>query len=1246
MEHKITLTVYFDFDNTICFNRFQGEGRLIDPQLNYEIVGAIEKFNQMKTVEVKVLTARRDIKVVEDYLKEQRINVDLVLSSAAFAMGDYSADGKGKLMASHNPEKHIVALIDDIQDYLLFAVTHFQSLGMKFIPVVATPFKTTRDYLEEIIVKYTNMTTGKIFQPVDYEIMREKYLKEDYLTGGRADGQPDSKYDPEQLAIGIKIEKEHTDDPEVAKEIAKDHLEEIPDYYTRLLKMEKEAGIDDKEESLQESIVFSDEDAVFNFDKWGREEDILYLAGLSGSGKSTLGRELAKKYNAEYIELDLIEGKLVEKYGLDKLNKMSENDFFDLFYEYMLKESKGKKAVAEGIHILFFNTKELYDKPIIIKGTSYFASAIRSVKRNIDTDDKTPWAILMRGTLRNNHELEGLLSKFKKELNEHTSDKEIFSIDNILDETISRHKLDTGDSKEELEIAKILQTIDHGYVYKGKVYLDKVREVWKLQKPETTLKYKAGICGDKTLLVEYLFKKYLPDYKVDMYYLRLATRSNVYTQTGHIFPIVTSPSGEKIYIDNSRTSFRYSRFKTEEEVFHSWKMRLQKFKVSIYKISNKEFNSLIGSPMKDFDFYKKENLVYGKLTKDVIEESLYILTEEVPVDSFDSIADYEKWWLKTFKKKEYKKATNWKLQSPESYEKTKKGNCIDLAIFHHRNLSVLLKNGAIKSLELAYVADFNDGEITEGHMFNFVETNDHKFFNVGNRLHGPFKSFQDMADTQNAIIYREHGEDLTGKTYFILDPKKIKPGMNRREIRKIVAKTKPMDVKVKKLNYKVLNEHNIQYSDMKKQYPDGGWFHKRWAGIKWVAGKPLRHRCEVLVFHGDMLYMRRYDHMERHDPNWKYTIPGGGSEEALGLHDSILVEREAQEEANLKLKNLKFSGIIKTKFFGENGSKFMPFDGKLSSWAQEMVDAGFAYAGDWSKIYIADYDGDSTNIIDPIDLDKDMREFGKFYDIESVLPILREEHIEAIKALRPYFLGASENLKESIQESMLLVKKSDELDEYILNLGKDEISYRGEIFKVQEVDVYMDREKNVLVDEAMMIYMGWSSHPRQALKMFTQDQEVILDFDNMIAHKVRLFVNKAYEPSSQKDMVLPEDGRLAPLASLEGHIVDGVKAILEEHDIKVTNEESNDIFLFVYEDRIIGFDENENVYKSLVEGIKQTSKPFVLNEAGIENNMYSFRISDELFAKLKERVKFMIYEVDIDKYRPNNNLHQTLLKTI
>lgn len=66
------------------------------------------------------------------------------------------------------------------------------------------------------------------------------------LTGllkgvGKHKEVPVTKFDPEQVKMGLEVEKEHTDSPAIAQQITKDHLAEIPDYYTRLKKMEDEA---------------------------------------------------------------------------------------------------------------------------------------------------------------------------------------------------------------------------------------------------------------------------------------------------------------------------------------------------------------------------------------------------------------------------------------------------------------------------------------------------------------------------------------------------------------------------------------------------------------------------------------------------------------------------------------------------------------------------------------------------------------------------------------------------------------------------------------------------------------------------------------------------------------------------------------------------------------------------------------------------------------------------------------------
>ena len=68
---------------------------------------------------------------------------------------------------------------------------------------------------------------------------------------GEALGIDWSKYDVEQFRMGMDVELEHgtensvtnvtNDDPLITGKIALAHLNEFPDYYTRLLELEEEA---------------------------------------------------------------------------------------------------------------------------------------------------------------------------------------------------------------------------------------------------------------------------------------------------------------------------------------------------------------------------------------------------------------------------------------------------------------------------------------------------------------------------------------------------------------------------------------------------------------------------------------------------------------------------------------------------------------------------------------------------------------------------------------------------------------------------------------------------------------------------------------------------------------------------------------------------------------------------------------------------------------------------------------------
>ncbi|MDO8640239.1 MAG: DUF5661 family protein [Nitrosarchaeum sp.] len=74
----------------------------------------------------------------------------------------------------------------------------------------------------------------------------EHSIMKSFIGKGRYNEIKDKnpEIDPDELAMGIKVEMEHTSDPEIAKRIALDHLVEVypkvSHYYTYLKKMEKQ----------------------------------------------------------------------------------------------------------------------------------------------------------------------------------------------------------------------------------------------------------------------------------------------------------------------------------------------------------------------------------------------------------------------------------------------------------------------------------------------------------------------------------------------------------------------------------------------------------------------------------------------------------------------------------------------------------------------------------------------------------------------------------------------------------------------------------------------------------------------------------------------------------------------------------------------------------------------------------------------------------------------------------------------
>lgn len=187
------------------------------------------------------------------------------------------------------------------------------------------------------------------------------------LVGGLADNKKDSEFSRKALEQGIKVEREHTDDPKKAKEIAKDHLVEHPKYYAALKQMEEHL-----EEQEKKAVV------------------IAHIAGPSGAGKTTLLEEIKKTlpdlvvkdlddFDHEARKLPEFQGKK-RSWDAGKLEQLHRHrqKAIDAF----ITQNADKPIVFGGHHIENSNVTELPTENRYLLDTGPFVSAWRRRKRS------------------------------------------------------------------------------------------------------------------------------------------------------------------------------------------------------------------------------------------------------------------------------------------------------------------------------------------------------------------------------------------------------------------------------------------------------------------------------------------------------------------------------------------------------------------------------------------------------------------------------------------------------------------------------------------------------------------------------------------------------------------------------------------------------------------------------------------------------------------------------------------------
>lgn len=97
--------------------------------------------------------------------------------------------------------------------------------------------------------------TTKYYQAQKEREDAAKEPKDDeQLIGGKGDYLPDSDFDPNSIKQGMKVESEHTADPEIQREITFDHLSEDPHYYDKLKEVENaDSGKSETEDDEDEN---------------------------------------------------------------------------------------------------------------------------------------------------------------------------------------------------------------------------------------------------------------------------------------------------------------------------------------------------------------------------------------------------------------------------------------------------------------------------------------------------------------------------------------------------------------------------------------------------------------------------------------------------------------------------------------------------------------------------------------------------------------------------------------------------------------------------------------------------------------------------------------------------------------------------------------------------------------------------------------------------------------------------------
>lgn len=185
------------------------------------------------------VTAEQSLKVWNLYKKFLPDNVEIVLAQGTTPVSDVYSTIK------NNPDENFIAAFGKGEGARFLKLKQSGEYPNADVVDIGTVENLSATNLRAAVQNRDIVTIEKMLPP---GVSTNEFLE---AMGSMVHESLDpSIIDPKQLKRGIEVEKEHTDDPVVARKIAIDHLKEDPKYYTKLATLK----LEEQEDPLQDYI--------------------------------------------------------------------------------------------------------------------------------------------------------------------------------------------------------------------------------------------------------------------------------------------------------------------------------------------------------------------------------------------------------------------------------------------------------------------------------------------------------------------------------------------------------------------------------------------------------------------------------------------------------------------------------------------------------------------------------------------------------------------------------------------------------------------------------------------------------------------------------------------------------------------------------------------------------------------------------------------------------------------------------